>query len=84
MRTLLLAATCLSFALAAPGEAQALADSRYASFRAGRASPDQLIAGARQLAPNPDSYASKAGMDTLEILANAGMLSPAARPATAA
>ena len=58
------------------GEAQALADSLYASFRAGRASPAQLIAGAAQLALNPDSYASKAGMDTLEGLANAGLLSP--------
>ena len=59
------------------GEAQALADSLYASFRAGRASPDQLIAGAQQLTLNPDSYASKAEMDTLEILANAGIFSPA-------
>ena len=59
------------------GEAQALADSLYASFRAGRATPAQLLAGAEQLALNPDSYASKAGMDTLEILANTGMFSPA-------
>ncbi|MDL2352160.1 MAG: M1 family metallopeptidase [Pseudomonadota bacterium] len=59
------------------GEAQALSDSLYASFRAGRASPAQLIAGAQQLALNPDSYASKAGMDTLEIFDTAGLLSPA-------
>ena len=58
------------------GEAQALADSLYASFRAGRATSAQLLAGAQQLALNPDSYASKTGMDTFEVLANAGLLTP--------
>jgi aminopeptidase N len=60
------------------GEAQALADSLYASFRAGRASPAQLIAGAEQLALNPDSYASESGMVSLEIFDGAGMFSPEA------
>lgn len=59
------------------GEAQALGDSLYASFRAGRATPNQLIAGAEQLARNPDSYASRSAMDGLEPLYDAGMLSPA-------
>ena len=57
------------------GEAQALADSLYASFRAGRASPAQLIAGAQQLALNPDSYASRSGMTSFRILHDAGMFS---------
>jgi len=39
------------------GEAQAVADSLRASFLAGRAGPAQLIALARKLADNPDSYA---------------------------
>ncbi|HEX4846980.1 MAG TPA: M1 family metallopeptidase [Novosphingobium sp.] len=59
------------------GEALALDDSLFASFQAGRASPDQLIAGARQLATNPDSYASASGMDSLQWFYNAGMLDAA-------
>ncbi len=39
------------------GEAQAVADSLRASFLAGRASSEQLIALTRKLAANPDSYA---------------------------
>ena len=58
------------------GEALALDDSLYASFLAGRASPAQLIAAAQNLARNPDSYASDAGIDSLQALFNAGMLSP--------
>ena len=57
------------------GEALALDDSLYASFLAGRASPAQLIAAAQNLARNPDSYASDAGIDSLEALYNTGMLS---------
>ena len=59
------------------GEAQALSDSLNASFRAGRASPAQLIAAAEQLAHSRDSYASKAGMDNLQMFYNAGLLSAA-------
>ena len=55
------------------GEAQALSDSLFASFKAGRVSSGQLIAAAEQLARNRDSYASKAGMDTLEQFDDAGL-----------
>ncbi|MBC2651877.1 M1 family metallopeptidase [Novosphingobium flavum] len=49
-----------------PGsEALALADSLRASYQAGRASPAQLIALARKLAANPDSYASGAALPPL-------------------
>ena len=60
------------------GEALALDDSLLASFRAGRASAAQLVALARELAKNPDSYASDAGVDSLDSLARAGMLDAAA------
>ena len=56
------------------GEAQSMSDSLYASFRAGRATPQQLIAGAEQLALNPDSYASGSAMDALDTFHNAGLL----------
>ena len=58
------------------GEAQALSDSLYASFRAGHATPQQLIAGAEQLALNPDSYASGSAMDALDTFHAAGILTP--------
>ncbi|MFM5884304.1 MAG: M1 family metallopeptidase [Novosphingobium sp.] len=61
------------------GEALALDDSLLASFRAGRASPDQLIAAARALAGNKDSYASTAGIDTLQALYGNGMLDEAGK-----
>ncbi|MFC0590073.1 M1 family metallopeptidase [Novosphingobium aquiterrae] len=61
------------------GEALALDDSLLASFRAGRASPDQLIASARELAKNKDSYASAAGIDTLQALYGSGMLDEAGK-----
>ena len=60
------------------GEALALDDSLLASFRAGRASAAQLVASARELAKNPDSYASDTGVDSLDTLARAGMLDQAA------
>ncbi len=56
------------------GEALALDDSLFASFQAGRASPAQLIAGAVNLAKNPDSYASEAGVGSLEWLFRGGLL----------
>ena len=59
------------------GEAQAFSDSLYASFRAGRASAAQLLAGAEHLARNPDSYASKAGMENLQGLFDIGLLNEA-------
>jgi hypothetical protein len=58
------------------GEAQALSDSLYASFRAGRATPQQLIAGAEQLARNRDSYASGSAMDALDTFHAAEILTP--------
>ena len=67
-----------SAALLPSGEAQAMGDSLYASFRAGRATPQQLIAGAEQLARNPDSYASGSAMDSLDILHQAGLFTPEA------
>ncbi|MCC6924462.1 M1 family metallopeptidase [Novosphingobium sp.] len=59
------------------GEALALDDSLYASFLAGRASPAQLVASARNLARNKDSYASEAGMGSIGALARTGMLDQA-------
>ena len=56
------------------GEALALDDSLYASFLAGRASAAQMIALAGRLAQNKDSYASDAGVDSLQWFHNAGML----------
>ena len=57
------------------GEALALDDSLYASFLAGRASAAQMIALAGRLAQNKDSYASDAGVDSLQWFYSAGMLS---------
>jgi hypothetical protein len=59
------------------GEALALDDSLFASFQAGRASADQLIAGAVSLARNPDSYASEAGVGSLEWFFRNGSLDAA-------
>lgn len=56
------------------GEALAVADSLYASFQAGRAKPEQLIALARQLAKHKDSYASEAGVEAVQALSGSGML----------
>ncbi|MDE2412584.1 MAG: M1 family metallopeptidase [Sphingomonadales bacterium] len=61
------------------GEALALSDSLAASFVAGRATPEQLIAAARQLARSKDSYASNAGFDTLQALYASGMMDSAAK-----
>ena len=56
------------------GEALALDDSLFASFQAGRARPEQLIAGAIKLAANPDSYASEAGIGSLAWFYRNGIL----------
>jgi len=61
------------------GEAQALADSLDASFQAGRASPDQLVAAARQLARQKDSYATGTGIAALAGYAEAGFLDEAGK-----
>lgn len=61
------------------GEALALDDSLYASFQAGRASARQLIASARMLARNPDSYASTAGVDSLEVFYAGDMIDAAGK-----
>jgi len=61
------------------GEAQALADSLDASFQAGRASPDQLVAAARQLAGHKDSYANGTGVAALAGYAEAGLLDDAGK-----
>lgn len=59
------------------GEALALDDSLLASFRAGRASAAQMVAGAINLTYNPDSYASEAGIGSLGSFARSGMLDEA-------
>ncbi|WP_336978799.1 M1 family metallopeptidase [Altererythrobacter fulvus] len=56
------------------GEAQTLADSLRASFLAGRATPAQLIALARKLSVNPDSYAFGEAGQTLALLDMGGLL----------
>jgi aminopeptidase N len=55
-------------------EALAVADSLAASFRAGRASPQQVIALASKLAANPDSYAAGAAMGFLGSARRSGIL----------
>ncbi len=61
------------------GEALALGDSLLASFRAGRASGSQLVAAARSLSASKDSYASEAGIDSLETLYNSGVMDDEAK-----
>lgn len=61
-------------------EALAVEDSLNASFYAGRLSADQLIAGARALAANPDSYASGNATGLLEAMANRGVIAENAKP----
>lgn len=63
------------------GEALALDDSLYASFLAGHASVEQLVALARKLAHNSDSYASDAGMDSLDALSRKGLMDEKAKQA---
>ena len=55
-------------------EALALSDSLRASFYAGRASIAQLVALARKLAVNPDSYANGSALDSLQAISSAGLL----------
>jgi len=62
------------------GEALAVSDSLTASFYAGRATPGQLIAGARALAANPDSYASGNATGLLETMGERGVIAESARP----
>ncbi|MEI6643423.1 MAG: M1 family metallopeptidase [Novosphingobium sp.] len=61
-------------------EALAVMDSLNASFYAGRVSADQLIAGARSLAANPDSYASGDAVGLLEAMAQRGVIAESAKP----
>jgi aminopeptidase N len=61
-------------------EALAVMDSLNASFYAGRLSADQLIAGARALAANPDSYASGDAVGLLEAMAQRGVIAESAKP----
>ena len=56
-----------------------MADSLNASFQAGRATPLQLIAAARALAAQQDSYANGAGIGTLAGYAEAGFLDEAGK-----
>ena len=53
-------------------EAMALADSLDASFRAGHATPAQVIALAGKLRANPDSYAADSAMTVLGSLRRSG------------
>ncbi|MBW8785392.1 MAG: M1 family metallopeptidase [Novosphingobium sp.] len=64
-----------------PGEALAVADSLRASFAAGRSDVRQLVALARTMAANPDTYASAAAVQGLDMLAQSELLD---EPATAA
>jgi aminopeptidase N len=59
------------------GEALALDDSLYASFLAGRATAAQQVAGAMQLAANPDSHVSEAGIGSLNWYFRMGLLDAA-------
>ena len=64
-----------------PGsEALAVSDSLSASFYAGRASAAQLIAGARALAANADSYANGDATGALQSMARRGVIGAAAKP----
>ena len=63
------------------GEAMALADSLRASFGAGGATPAQLIASARKLVDNPDSYASAVALAGLEGLNASGFFDAPAQAA---
>ncbi len=63
------------------GEGLALADSLRASFLAGRADAAQMAELARVMVRNPDSYASDAALDGLDMLEAAGMLDSAATAA---
>ena len=61
-------------------EALAVEDSLNASFYAGRVTSDQLIAGARALAANPDSYASGNATGLLQAMADRGVIAQSAKP----
>lgn len=61
-------------------EALAVEDSMNASFYAGRLTPDQLIAGARALAANPDSYANGNATGLLQAMADRGVIAANAKP----
>ncbi|WP_421836243.1 M1 family metallopeptidase [Novosphingobium sp.] len=62
------------------GEALAVEDSLNASFYAGRVTADQLIAGSRALAANPDSYASGDATGLLQAMAARGVIAESAKP----
>lgn len=61
-------------------EALAVEDSMNASFYAGRLTSDQLIAGARALAANPDSYANGNATGLLQAMADRGVIAASAKP----
>jgi aminopeptidase N len=61
-------------------EALALEDSLEASFRAGRASASQMLALARKLVRNPDSQASEAAGDILELMTRADLVDATSQP----
>lgn len=61
-------------------EALAVEDSMNASFYAGRLTADQLVAGARALAANPDSYASGDATSLLQAMADRGVIAASAKP----
>lgn len=63
------------------GEAQALADSLKASFRAGRATPRQLLALVSKLVRNPDSHAFEAAGGLLDTLTRGDLIEPATKEA---
>ena len=63
------------------GEALALADSLRASFLAGRATTEQLLALARKLVRNPDSHAFGAAGKLLDAMTRGELLATVAIPA---
>ncbi|MEO5587835.1 MAG: M1 family metallopeptidase [Novosphingobium sp.] len=63
------------------GEALALADSLRASFMAGRAEVPQLVALARTMVGNPDSYASGAAFGGLQALSEWELMDEPAKAA---
>ena len=64
-----------------PGEALAVDDSLWASFRAGRAPPASLLAEARALLDQPDASASVVAGQHMASLRARGLIAPDALPA---
>ena len=64
----------------AAGEALAVTDSLWASFRAGKTGPSLLVEAARRMAANPDSNVATDGGDRIAGLRARGLIPAAAMP----